>query len=112
MTDACCAPGGRGDDEARTAAAAPSGATGGARPATLIELAATTFTMGDESMWAYPGDGESPVHDVELGAFAIDAYAVSNEHFAEFVDATGFETEAERFGWAFVFGGLPPDEFL
>jgi formylglycine-generating enzyme required for sulfatase activity len=67
--------------------------------------------MGDESMWAYPGDGESPVHDVTLDAFRIDAHAVSNEAFARFVDATGWETEAERFGWSFVFGGLLPDDF-
>src|SRR5699024_5688147 len=32
--------------------------------------------------------------------------AVSNARFAEFVDDTGYRTEAERFGWSFVFAGL------
>ena len=33
--------------------------------------------------------------------------AVSNARFAEFVDATGYRTDAERYGWSFVFGGVP-----
>jgi formylglycine-generating enzyme required for sulfatase activity len=41
----------------------------------------------------------------------IDSCAVSNTEFAEFVAATGYVTEAERFGWSFVFGGLLPDNF-
>ena len=41
--------------------------------------------MGDESPWAYPGDGEGPVHEVELAAFRIDRYAVTNEQFSRFV---------------------------
>jgi formylglycine-generating enzyme required for sulfatase activity len=67
--------------------------------------------MGDESMWAYPGDGEGPVHDVELDAFSIDAYAVTNDEFARFVTATDHVTDAERYGWSFVFAGLLPDDF-
>lgn len=64
----------------------------------------------DESM-AYPGDGETHPHDVELGAFSIDRFAVTNSRFAEFVSATGHVTDAERSGWSFVFGGLLPDDF-
>ena len=67
--------------------------------------------MGDESVWAYPGDGEGPVHDVALDAFRIDRYTVTNDAFAAFVDATGQGTDAERYGWSFVFGGLLPDDF-
>ena len=51
------------------------------------------------------------MHDVELSPFRIDADAVTNDHFAAFVDATGHVTEAERFGWSFVFAGLLPDDF-
>jgi formylglycine-generating enzyme required for sulfatase activity len=36
---------------------------------------------------------------------------VSNEAFAVFVEETGYVTEAERWGWSFVFGGLLPDDF-
>jgi sulfatase modifying factor 1 len=48
---------------------------------------------------------------VSLYDFSIDPCAVSNLRFAAFVDATGYVTDAERYGWSFVFGGLLPDEF-
>ena len=67
--------------------------------------------MGSTDPRGDPGDGERPVHHVELAAFAIDAVAVSNERFAAFAGATGHRTDAERFGWSFVFAGLLPDDF-
>ena len=60
---------------------------------------------------AYRDDGEGPVRRLRLDPFWIDAYAVSNADFARFVEATEHVTEAERFGWSFVFGGLLPDDF-
>jgi sulfatase modifying factor 1 len=48
---------------------------------------------------------------VSLEGFSIDPCAVSNLRFGAFVDATGYVTDAERYGWSFVFGGLLPDEF-
>jgi hypothetical protein len=41
----------------------------------------------------------------------IDATVVSNERFAEFIRNTGYVTDAERFGWSFVFAGLLQDDF-
>ena len=67
--------------------------------------------MGDESTWSYPGDGEGPVHEVELAPFRIGRAAVTNRQFDEFVEATGWKTDAERYEWSFVFGGLLPDDF-
>ena len=67
--------------------------------------------MGSAGTEAYPDDGEAPVHNVAVAPFSIDAVAVSNARFGEFVAATGFVTEAERYGWSFVFGGLLPDDF-
>jgi formylglycine-generating enzyme required for sulfatase activity len=67
--------------------------------------------MGDDSEWSYPGDGEGPVHDVVLSSFLIGSRAVTNAQFTEFVEATGWRTDAERFAWSFVFGGLLPDDF-
>ena len=66
--------------------------------------------MGDESAWAYPGDGEGPVHKVSVRPFAIDPYTVTNAAFAQFVGATGHVTDAERYEWSFVFGGFLPDD--
>ncbi len=80
-------------------------------PTSLVTVPAGRYRVGDESDRAYAGDGEGPVHHVALPAFHIDALAVSNQRFAQFVDDTGWRTDAERFGWSFVFGGLLPDEF-
>lgn len=80
-------------------------------PASIRWLPGGTFAMGSTGARAVPGDGEGPVHDVSIGPFGIDAYAVSNDRFAEFVAATGHRTDAERYGWSFVFGAFLPDDF-
>src|SRR4051812_36992664 len=77
----------------------------------MVQLDAGSFLMGSEDQFAYPGDGEGPVREVRISAFSLDAYAVSNEQFAAFAEKTGFITDAERFGWSFVFGGMLPDDF-
>ena len=69
------------------------------------------FLMGNAGSYAYPDDGEGPVRRVRLDAFWIGRWAVSNADFARFVESSGHVTEAERFGWSFVFGGLLPDDF-
>lgn len=48
-------------------------------------------------------DGEGPQRKKKLNGFKIGATAVTNAEFEEFVKATGHVTEAERFGWSFVF---------
>jgi formylglycine-generating enzyme required for sulfatase activity len=40
-----------------------------------------------------------------VDSFWIDRYEVSNEHFARFVDATRYQTEAEKRGWGWVWQG-------
>ena len=77
----------------------------------MVRLDAAAFVMGSDDAWAYPADGEGPRRDVELSAFWIDCCAVSNDRFATFVDETAYVTEAERFGWSFVFAGMLPDAF-
>jgi sulfatase modifying factor 1 len=77
----------------------------------MARLDAAVFVMGSDDAWAYPEDGEGPRRDVELSAFWIDRCAVSNEDFGVFVSETAYVTEAERFGWSFVFAGLLPDDF-
>ncbi|MBX0299068.1 formylglycine-generating enzyme family protein [Cryobacterium sp. 1639] len=61
------------------------------------------FSMGDADGAGNPGDGETPVHDVRVEAFSIDATTVTNAAFARFVAATGYRTESERFGYSAVF---------
>jgi formylglycine-generating enzyme required for sulfatase activity len=67
------------------------------------------FWMGSEFPGAFPRDGEGPVRQVTLRPFFISKFAVTNERFAEFVRNTGYRTEAERFGWSFVFRNHVPE---
>jgi formylglycine-generating enzyme required for sulfatase activity len=62
-----------------------------------------TFLMGTDDREGFPEDGEGPVREVEVRPFWIDKRAVTNAQFAAFVQTTGYRTEAERFGWSFVF---------
>ena len=75
-----------------------------------IRLEGGVFTMGSADALSYPGDGEEP-REVELDPFCITAHAVSNARFQEFIEATGHGTDAESYGWSFVFAGLLPDDF-
>ena len=76
----------------------------------MVAVPGGTFVMGERSELAYAGDGDDPV-ETGVQPFLLDACAVTNDAFAAFVDATGHETDAERHGWSFVFGGLLPDDF-
>ena len=76
----------------------------------LIRLEGGVFTMGSADPLSYPDDGEES-REVELDPFAMAAEAVSNANFAKFVEATGHTTDAEGYGWSFVFAGLLPDDF-
>lgn len=77
----------------------------------MVNLADGEFEMGTNRADGYPADGEGPAHRVRLRSFRIDPHAVTNAAFSAFVEATGHVTDAERYGWSFVFGGLLPDDF-
>ncbi|MCX7522711.1 formylglycine-generating enzyme family protein [Microbacterium sp. STN6] len=88
----------------RAPAARPGAGTGVATHAIAqCAVPAQTFTMGDPFGEGNPGDGDSVLHEVTLDAFSIDATSVTNAAFAAFVDATGYRTEAETFGYSAVF---------
>lgn len=74
----------------------------------LVGLPAGSFLMGTDYPDGFPSDGEGPVREVTLSPFAIERYPVTNDLFAEFVRATGYRTEAEQFGWSFVFRSHVP----
>ncbi|HVW22428.1 MAG TPA: formylglycine-generating enzyme family protein [Opitutaceae bacterium] len=101
--DSCCSPG-RGPS---APAAAPGehafrrvsrGSLEGMRA-----IPGGSFLMGSADPDGWPADGEGPVREVALQPFHLDACCVTNEQFGDFVNATGHKTEAERFGWSFVF---------
>jgi sulfatase modifying factor 1 len=113
MGHACCAPARDGSagagDPGRTATTVTEG--GGADTPDLVTLAGGPFLMGTEDPGAYAEDGEGPVREVRVRAFALDRHTVTNERFARFVAATGHRTDAERDSSAFVFAGFLPDDF-
>jgi formylglycine-generating enzyme required for sulfatase activity len=88
------------------------------RPATRVreprrgwrELPGGPFLMGCDD-GPYPADGEGPVREVTVDAFALAATPVTVAEYAAFATATGHVSDAERFGWSFVFAGFLPRDF-
>lgn len=78
----------------------------------MMQLPGGTFLMGNNLDDAFPDDGEGPVRNVTVKPFWIDKCSVTNARFAAFVDATGYVTESEKFGWSFVFKGHLPRKFV
>lgn len=58
----------------------------------IIEVPGGRYRLGDSRF--YPE--EAPVVMVDVAAFNIDAYEVTNAQFAAFVEATGYVTRAQR----------------
>lgn len=102
----CCAPARDGaDGAAQHGAATPTDA---ARSAIAALRADTVEIPGGRAIvgtdWPFfPVDGEGPARRVTVRPFRIGRTTVTNAQFAAFVADTGFVTEAERFGWSFVF---------
>ena len=124
-TNSCCAAGRAGMDASPAPAEAAETGSDAARrshpfaaPAAEVRaraeravlIEAGSFRMGTEDPDRNRGDGESPVRTVDVPAFRIDAACVTGAEFAAFVDETGYVTEAEEFGWSFVFGALVEKE--
>jgi formylglycine-generating enzyme len=118
---ACCTPSrqqeGGGVADSRTSSSlqrvngvVPARHEATAEVSRFVELPGGQLVIGDDGALSYPGDGEHTV-EVEVASFAISRTCVSNNEFAEFVEATGYLSEAERFGWSFVFGPLLPEDF-
>ena len=99
----CCGPG-RGaiaGNPSPDGAKRPRGA--GGLSSRHVDLPGGTFLMGTDDPAAIRGDGEGPVRPVTVGPFSIAATAVTVAQFAAFAQATGYRTDAEQFGWSFVF---------
>ncbi|MBO1004000.1 formylglycine-generating enzyme family protein [Pseudogracilibacillus auburnensis] len=69
----------------------------------MVLIEGGEFLMGTNDADGFPADGEGPVRKVVVDPFYIDQYTVTNEKFKQFIDDTNYITEAEQFGWSFVF---------
>ncbi|XP_039094005.1 inactive C-alpha-formylglycine-generating enzyme 2 isoform X2 [Hyaena hyaena] len=81
---------------------------GNGQATSMVQLAGGRFQMGTNSPDGR--DGEGPVREVTVKPFAIDIFPVTNKDFREFVREKKYRTEAEKFGWSFVFEDFVSDE--
>jgi formylglycine-generating enzyme required for sulfatase activity len=63
-------------------------------PSGMRWVPAGEFTMGTDSDLGWPD--ERPAHRVRVDGFWIDEHEVTNAQFRRFVEATGYQTTAER----------------
>lgn len=63
----------------------------GSDDAKMVWVPGGTFSMGSEEF-----DDARPVHQVTVSGFWMDEHEVTNAQFARFVEATGYQTVAER----------------
>lgn len=77
-------------------------------PEGMVYIPSGNFMMGGKSAQAYPD--ELPRRSVAVSGFYMDRHEVTNREFAEFVEATGYTTVAERpVDWEELKKQLPPD---
>ena len=98
MKESCCGPSRHG--AGRPAEWANHAASG--IPEGVVRVAGGRTIVGTNTP-EIPQDGEGPERTATISDFELEATTVTNERFARFVDATGYVSEAERFGWSAVF---------
>ncbi|MCD8510227.1 MAG: formylglycine-generating enzyme family protein [Bacillus sp. (in: Bacteria)] len=76
----------------------------------MVLIPGGQFLMGSESPESHAADGEGPVRKVEISPFYMDVCTVTNRQFAQFVEETNYNTEAEKYGWSFVFHLFVPEK--
>ncbi|XP_054857440.1 inactive C-alpha-formylglycine-generating enzyme 2 [Eublepharis macularius] len=74
----------------------------------LVQLSGGKFQMGTSLFDSKSEDG--PPREVTVKPFLMDKYPVSNRDFREFVQDRKYKTEAEEFGWSFVFEDFVPED--
>jgi len=70
-------------------------------PPGMVLIPGGTFFMGDDLGL----DIEKPVHEVHVDPFYMDTHEVTVAQFAEFVEATGHVTDAEKNGGSTIWNG-------
>ena len=76
----------------------------------MKHIEAGSFFMGTDYELGFLSDGEGPVREINLSEFYIDKYPITNLNFDKFCQNTGYLTEAEKYGWSFVFYKLISDK--
>lgn len=103
--NSCCSPSRCGSDMMLAAPLMPNGTR---RDEEAVDVSGGNALLGTAAP-VLVVDGEGPLHRTRLAPFRIGATAVTNTQFAAFIADTGYRTDAERFGWSFVFFAQLPD---
>ena len=67
----------------------------------MVLVKGGTFQMGSSE----GGSDEQPVHTVTIGNFYLGKYEVTVREFKEFIDASGYRTDAEKDGGSYFWNG-------
>ncbi|MEN3334423.1 MAG: formylglycine-rating enzyme [Blastocatellia bacterium] len=65
----------------------------------MVLIKGGSFLMGASDGMPYEG----PVHEINLNPYWIDMHEVTVAEFARFIAATGYQTDAEKYGWSGMF---------
>ena len=102
----CCAPNRpaqpKSDEKATRFAAGAGASAGGSYGGILVDIPGGKGLIGTSHPWL-KDDGEGPLRKTRLAPFKMSATQITNADFADFVDATGYQSDAEKYGWSFVF---------
>ena len=72
----------------------------------MVFVRGGTFSMGCTTEQASDCDeSEKPIHQVTLSDYYIGKYEVTVQEFKAFVDATNYQTDADKEGWSLVWDG-------
>src|SRR5215469_7388293 len=86
---------------------APRGKAGRDAPPGMAWIPGGAFLMGTNDKESFPN--ERPAHLVQVRGFWMDVHDVTNVEFANFIEATGYVTTAERpINWEDLRKQLPP----
>ena len=97
---ACSGESAAPEEAASEQASAPAKNSG--LPEGMVLIPGGTYLMGSTTGMPH----ETPVHEIVVDPFYLDIHEVTNDEFAAFVEATGFVSEAEEWGWSL---GFVPD---
>lgn len=100
----CCAPSAkRSEAEVNIVEPQAFAALRSDQAGSMVALDEGAFLMGTDYAEVFHEDGEGPIRLVTFSPFRIGRSPDTKEQFSSFKEATGYQTETERFGWSFVF---------
>jgi len=68
----------------------------------MVYVAGDTFTMGCTAEQTDCWENEKPTHKVKVSSYYIAAYELTLAQFKQFIDSSGYKTDAEKSGWSYV----------